>query len=349
MPTATSLSSSCYTRRRLIAVVAAVTLATTLSACGSSKKSGGGRSGGDKPVTLRFADVANPGQPLSVAGLAFVDYIKKNSKSITIKYFSQSKLGDETSLVSQERSASVDITDITTQTWSSTDKSVAAFSLPFLFSTVAQAKKVMVSDGARKVLDTMDGSGAHALGLVDSGFSQTVTKNPVTRLSGYKGLKVRVLPGTLPTQTMEALGANPVPVEFSQVYLALSNGTVQGSEVSATGAVGSKFYEVAKNITIDNHSWLGAIISMNKSKWQSLSSAQQKTLVAAAQAAGVASAQADQTTLATAIDTLKSHGVGINELSDLAKARDAVKSVYDKAAASIGAENVSAIESAVGS
>ena len=85
------------------------------------------------------------------------------------------------------------------------------------------------------------------------GIRQTTSNKPFTDCAGMKGLKMRVPDVPAYLALPKSCGANPTPIAFAEVYLALQNGTVDAQENPLTTIDAKKFYEVQKNIILTGH------------------------------------------------------------------------------------------------
>lgn len=127
------------------------------------------------------------------------------------------------------------------------------FQEPLLFTNEGKIERGLMSP-AVKALDAkmLKKTGMRVLAWDALGFVDLAnSKHPVKTAADMKGLSFRVIPGSAPvTDAMNALGAQPVPLAFTQVYTALENGTIDGNVDPATTLYPSKQYEVAKYVTI---------------------------------------------------------------------------------------------------
>ncbi len=108
------------------------------------------------------------------------------------------------------------------------------------------------------------------------GARHTSAQKPFTNCDGVKGLKIRVPDVPAYTATWQACGANPTPIAFAEVYLALQNGTVDAQENPLTTIEAKKFFEVQKAIMLTGHIVDGVTTQIAPHVWNKLTDAEKK-------------------------------------------------------------------------
>ena len=111
------------------------------------------------------------------------------------------------------------------------------------------------------------------------GARQTTSNRPFSDCAGMKGLKIRVPDVPAYTATPKSCGANPTPIAFAEVYLALQNGTVEAQENPLTTIEAKKFYEVQKAIMMTSHIVDGLTTQVAPHVWNKLTPDEQKIFV----------------------------------------------------------------------
>jgi TRAP-type C4-dicarboxylate transport system substrate-binding protein len=159
------------------------------------------------------------------------------------------------------------------------------------------------------------------------------------------GLKLRVIPNPINVDWVKALGANPTPLPFPELYAALEQGAVDGQENPVATIKGAKLYEVQKYMTLTNHQYNPQSVVISKKFWDSLSAPEKKILQdAATESAGYQRTQS-RAQLQSGLEDLKKGGMQVTELppAEVAKLREKMKPVIDKHAASVGEATVKAM------
>lgn len=100
----------------------------------------------------------------------------------------------------------------------------------------------------------------------------------ISSIADLKGKKIRVPETTLMMDTMTALGAEPTPIAYSELYSSIQTGVVDGGENGYPGYDSNKFYEVAPYYLLDGHTFSPGIILMAEAKWNQLSEEDQAIL-----------------------------------------------------------------------
>jgi len=155
-----------------------------------------------------------------------------------------------------------------------------------------------------------------------------------------------VIPNAINVDWVKALGANPTPLAFPEVYAALEQKAIDGQENPVTVINANKFYEVQKNLVISNHQYNPQSVIFSKKVWDTLTNDEKKLLTDAAVEAAKFQRQASRDAAGTALDSLKKNGVQVTELSpaELAKFREKMKPVLAKHGEVVGADTVAALQ-----
>jgi len=144
------------------------------------------------------------------------------------------------------------------------------FDLPFLFPDQEVLHRVMDGEVGKKLFAKLDTKGVTGLAFWDNGFKQMSSNRPMHSPSDLKGLKMRIQSSKVLTAQMKALGANPQVMAFSEVYTALQQGVVDGTENPVSNFYTQKMNEVQKHMTMSNHGYLGYAVIVNKAFWDGL-------------------------------------------------------------------------------
>jgi tripartite ATP-independent transporter DctP family solute receptor len=162
-------------------------------------------------------------------------------------------------------------------------KEMAIWDTPFLFNNAKEADVVLDGPVGQKVMDKLQEKGLVGLVYWENGFRNlTNSKRPVNKLEDMDGIKLRVMQNNVFLDSFKTLGANAVPLPFSELFTALETKTVDGQENPYNTILSSKFYEVQKYLTVTNHVYSPWIVLVSKKYWDGLSKAEQKVLLDAA-------------------------------------------------------------------
>lgn len=144
------------------------------------------------------------------------------------------------------------------------------FDLPYVFPNKETLHRVMDGDIGRGLLDRLGARGILGLAFWDNGFKQMSANRPLRSLADFRDLKMRIQPSRVLDAQMKALGAMPQPMAFSEVYSALRNGAVDGTENPVSNFYTQRMNEVQKHLTISDHGYLGYAVIVNQRFWQGL-------------------------------------------------------------------------------
>lgn len=204
-------------------------------------------------------------------------------------------------------------------------------SLPYVFESREHFWAFAESDLATEFLKESSENGSGIIGLFygEEGFRHFFTAEPVNTMEDLAGMKLRVSNDPIMNGLVEGLGASPTVVAFNELYSALQTGVVDGAEQPIANYKSNAFPEVANNLILDGHT-LGAIqVVITEEAWNSLTEEQQNILVEAGKVAGAYNKEMSAAKEAEVLETLKSEGCNVVEVSDITPWQEATKSVID--------------------
>jgi len=205
---------------------------------------------------LKFAHVYETSEPYhSVALWAAGEIGKRTGNRYTVEVFPASSLGNETQINQQLTLGSIDII-YTGQLFAGRSHGpISIGGAPFVFRDFDHWKKFTESQLFQELADGYQkGAGGNkVVAITYYGNRQTTSNKALNRPEDMKGLKIRVPDAPLYTLFPRAVGANPTPIAFAEVYLALQNKTVDAQENPLPTIEAKKFYEVQSHINITAH------------------------------------------------------------------------------------------------
>ena len=145
-----------------------------------------------------------------------------------------------------------------------------AFDLPYIFPNKETLYRVMDGDIGKKLFAKLETKNIVGLAYWDNGFKQMSANKPLRKVDDFKGLKMRIQSSKVLDAQMRALGASPQVMAFSEVYTALQQGAVDGTENPVSNFYTQKMHEVQKYLTISDHGYLGYAVITNKKFWEGL-------------------------------------------------------------------------------
>ena len=163
------------------------------------------------------------------------------------------------------------------------DKDFGIFDTPFLFDNAKEVDAVLDGPVGTKLIDKLPGKGLIGLSYWDHGFRiLTNSKRPISKVEDIQGLKIRVQQIPVFIDMFSALGANPIPMPFPELYTALETGAVDGQENPFISVDTNKFYDVQKYASNTRHAYSPLLVLAGKKFWDQLSNDERTILLDAA-------------------------------------------------------------------
>lgn len=209
---------------------------------------------------------------------------------------------------------------------------LAVFDLPCVFDTLDDCRaKIDDPEFYSLISDVYTDGGYHLLGMADQGFRVMSSNKPVYSISDFKGQKIRTMENSYHLAFWKALGANPTPMSFSEVYIGLQQHTIDAQENPYEVIVSNNLYEQQDYVIETNH--LPHLISLivNDEFFKDLSEEDQAILTEAAQIATEYAREQSDARIADKISVIEASGTQIITLDDETRAaiREASQGVYD--------------------
>ncbi|PSH62604.1 ABC transporter substrate-binding protein [Phyllobacterium brassicacearum] len=296
---------------------------------------------------IKFAAANNKGHPQVTGMEKFAELVAaKSDGKIEVKLFPGGVLGGDVQTVSALQGGVIEMTVLNAGILAGNVKQFGAVDLPFLFNSGEEADKVMDGPFGTSLMELLPNTGLVGLGYWELGFRNlTNNRHAVTKLEDIKGLKIRTIQSPIPIELFNSLGANAVPLPYTELYTALETGTVDGQENPAANILNAKFYEVQKYMTVTRHQYNPQIVLISKKFWDGLNDEEKALLQSAATEARDYQRKVSRELDAKAIADIKATGMEVTELTpeETQKLRDAVKPMIDKFSAEIGADTVAAL------
>lgn len=281
-------------------------------------------------------EVSNQGRAVKV----FADEVEKASGGkMKVRAIGAAALGSDVQMQQALIGGAQEMMVGSTATLVGITKEMAIWDTPFLFNNGKEADAVLDGPVGQKVMDKLQEKGLVGLVYWENGFRNlTNNKRAVTKLEDMDGIKLRVMQNNVFIDSFKTLGANAVPLPFSELFTALETKTVDGQENPYNTILSSKFYEVQKYLTVTNHVYSPWIVTVSKKWWDGLSKDEQKILLDAAKKSRDFERQDTRAEADKALAELKGKGMQVNELSptEAARMREKLSAVNASIAANVG-------------
>ncbi len=221
-------------------------------------------------------------------------------------------------------------------------KQFRIFDLPFMFKDIDAVDGFQNSDTGQKMKESMKKRGLLGLAFWHNGMKQFSANKPLILPEDAKGLKFRVQSSDVLVAQMDALGANPQKMAFSEVYGALQQGTVDGQENTWSNIYGQKFFEVQDGTTETNHGVIDYLVVTSTGFWDGLPD-DVRTQLATIMKEVTEARNAESTKVnAEAKQAIIDAGGVVRTLTPEERQKwvDAMKPVWAKFEADVGADNI---------
>jgi TRAP-type transport system periplasmic protein len=293
-----------------------------------------------KPRLIRFGYGLNEQSNQGRAAKFFAEQVEKASGGkMKVRAIGAAALGPDTQMQQALIGGAQEMMVGSTATLVGITKEMALWDTPFLFNNTKEADAILDGPIGTKVIDKLQPKGLVGLAYWENGFRNlTNSKRPVTKMEDLDGIKLRVMQNNVYLDSFRSLGANAIPLPFSELFSALETKTVDGQENPYNTILSSKFYEVQKYLSVTNHVYSPWIVLVSKKWWDGLSKDEQKILSDAAKASRDFERKDTREEGAKALADLKSKGMQINELppSEAARMRDKLTKVNATIATDVG-------------
>ena len=315
-------------RSGMIIAVTCVSLALSNSAFAQAGK-----------VTIKLNLGTPAGHPYNVGADVFKRVVETDTGgAVTVQIFPSAQLGGETESAKNVQLGTLEATIISTSNLSSFLERLNVLSVPYVFKSIACSFAVVDGPvGQEFTAALLKDARLRVLGYPTFGARQLFnTKRRVTKVDDVKGLKIRA-PDALLEATWRALGANPVPLPFPEVFNALQQGVIDGDANPLTSIQTFRWYESVKYVSLTNTAIGVGVFIVNEPLFQKLPKAQQDAIVKAGAEAVKANRESESQLNTKAEAFLRTQGVTFDTPSqDEFKAR--LAPVFDAAKAKFGNE-----------
>jgi TRAP-type transport system periplasmic protein len=300
------------------------------------------RASAQSPLTMRFAHYGAEDHPSNIAAKQFAENVnKRTNAAIVVNIFPNNSLGSPPEQLEQTKLGAI---DMSVPTQGALDKYVKAFGaceVPFAFRDYDHAHRVLDSDAVLGWLSPLaEQQGFIILSNWEYGFRNlTNSRKPINSPDDVKGMKIRTPPEIQISASIEALGGVVTQIAFPELYLALSQGVVDGEENPIAVIFFNKYYEVQKHLALTKHIYNNMIHTMSARAYAKLSKEQQNIFREESASAGntmrrlIVSQEAEQ------LKKLGELGMQITT-PDLAPFKEKMQSAYVKIGTFVGDDNV---------
>lgn len=283
-------------------------------------------------MTLKAAHVFQESHPIHKGMELFAQRVsEKTGGAVTIEIYPNSVLGGENEQLQQLIQGSIDCDMVSgVAMYQGYDARAGIEDLPFLFTSAESAQNALDGDYGKKLAeDVLEPVGTKVINYWENGMRHfTNSVRPIVTPADMKGIKFRSANSPIRIKMFEACNASVVPMQFSELYTALQQGTVQGQENPIPLIETSNFDEVQKYLSLSGHIYNATVLAFNPDKWNSFSPELQEVILSAADEARDYERELNAKESTDAIERLKAKGMEVNDVDKQAFV-DAVQPVWD--------------------
>lgn len=228
---------------------------------------------GQQPIVIKFSHVVAENTPKGKGALKFKELAEQRTNGrVKVEVYPNSSLFKDGEEMEALQLGSVQMLAPSLAKFGPLGvKEFEVFDLPYIFDNYAELHKVTEGPVGAELFRKLESKGITGLAYWDNGFKVMSANKPIAVPADYKGLKMRIQSSKVLGDQMKALGSIPQVMAFSEVYQALQTGVVDGADYpTLSNLYTQKIYEVQKDITLSDHSYLGYAVIMNKNFWDGL-------------------------------------------------------------------------------
>lgn len=249
---------------------------------------------------------------------------------LALRVYAGGQLGSEIDTLETARLGGIDINRVNLAPLNLIEPTTLVAGLPYMFSDTEHMRRSLDGPIGDEILASLEPHGLIGLCFYDSGARSFYnTLRPIHEPADLKGMKIRVHTSDLFIATVNALGANAVPVPFGEVYQALSQGVVDGAENNWPSFVSARHYEVARYYSLSAHLMAPEVLVMSKSRWDALTPADRDLVRDAARRSVPFMRELWDATVAQAHKDAVEEGVAVNAVNTVPFARK-MQPVWDR-------------------
>ena len=208
---------------------------------------------------------------------------RESGGDLGLRVYHSGQLGRENDTVDLARFGALDITRINFASLNNTFPATQAMSLPYVFDSTEHMRRSVDGTAGRLILDAFAKRGLVGLAIYDSGARCFYNHSRIVSAPGdLKGLKIRVPPSDMFVSLVRALGANPTPLSYGEIFSALQTKLIDGAENNWTTFQTSRHFEVARFWSQSEHSYSPEAVLMSQRRYDKLTSRQRELVRTAA-------------------------------------------------------------------
>ncbi|MFV9511461.1 TRAP transporter substrate-binding protein [Tepidibacillus sp. LV47] len=255
-------------------ILMSILLVFSMIGCSSKRteQASSNEGGNNQKIVIKFSHVVAENTPKGQAAIMFANKVKeKTNGRVEVQVFPNSQLYKDEDVLNAIQQGNVQMAAPATSVITKLYPQWQVFDLPFAFADHEQVQQAMEGEIGKKLFSLLEEKNIKGLAMWDNGFKQMGSnKKELIKPEDFAGQKFRVMSSKVLEEQFKAVGANPVPMPFGEVYNALEQGVIDGQENTLSNIYSQKMHEVQKYLTLSYHGYLGYAVITNKKFWDSL-------------------------------------------------------------------------------
>lgn len=286
----------------------------------------------NEPIPVSIYSILSRSSVLTQAAFRFAELVEERSGGrVKFDVYHSGELGGDVETIEDMRMGTIDMRVAGAGLHSHFYPKVQLLELPYLFDGNAHLQAVLYGPIGREILDGFEPHGVKGLAFWDIGFRNiSNSKRPVNSVEDVRGLKIRVPEIDSYVKVWEAFGASPVAMAWPDVYLALQTGVLDAQDNAPEHTYTNRTYEVQKYYSVINYTWMGAVLTMNLRKWESLPADIQQIFLETAEEVGRWTFAELEKANEDALAAMEEAGLEVNRNPDLSGFREIASQVYSE-------------------
>jgi tripartite ATP-independent transporter DctP family solute receptor len=255
---------------------------------------------------------------------------QRTNNRIRMRTYHSAQLGQQDEAIQQMRLGSIDFANFNLSPFNNLAPSTQVVTLPFLFRDVAHMQRAIDGIAGEEIARDLQQIGIIALAWYDAGARSIYTTRAVRTPADLRGMKIRVQTSDLWIDLMRALGANPTPLPFGEVFTSLQSGVIDGAENNWPSYESTRHFEVARFYSTTEHSNVPEVLAVSQQRWARLSEADRNILRDAARESATFQRQLWAERERSSRQAVERAGVTVIEIADRRPWAELMAPVYQK-------------------
>lgn len=280
---------------------------------------------------FRSSDTHPDGYPTVEAVKYMGEILNKDTNGrLSIEVFHSSQLGEEKDTIQQTQFGVIDLNRVSIAPLNNIAPETITLGMPFLFRSVDHMHKVVDGPIGDEILASLEAHGMIGLAFYDGGARSVYnSRKAIATPEDCKGLKIRVQQSDLQLAMISAMGANPTPMPYGEVYSGIQTRVIDGAENNWPSYHSARHFEQAKFYSLTEHTMLPEVLMMSKKVWDKQTAEDQAAIRKAAKESVIKMRELWMAKEKESEKIVRDAGSQINEV-DKPAFEAAMKPVYDK-------------------